>query len=83
MQDDSITLPDKGTTEGLNNILTVKIIEKYLAYCTGIVKLAISGGTDNFDTQKIFQEINDELIITPDELVDLIDRVQVALDKVD
>jgi hypothetical protein len=69
--------------EGLNNILTVRIIEKYLAYCSGIIKTSLKEGSESYDAQNLYKEIGDELIITPEELVALIDRVQVALDKVD
>lgn len=66
----------------VDNILTAEIIDDYLSYCKDIVGSALDR-LDNYNVQKIFKEIGDELIITPDELVKLIDAVQVALEKVD
>ncbi len=75
-------LSGKDAKEALNNILTAQIVDDYLEYCSKVVKAAI-GGSGNYDAQKIFKEVGDELIITPGELVELIDKVQVALDQVD
>ena len=47
--------------EGLNNILTVRIIEKYLAYCSGIVKTSLKEGSESYNAQSLFKEIGDEL----------------------
>ncbi len=66
----------------VNNILTAEIIDDYLDYCSTIVNAAVAD-LGNYNVQKIFKEIGDQLIITPAELVKLIDDVQVALEKVD
>jgi len=74
-------LSGKDAKDALNNILTAQIIDDYLEYCRKVVKVAI-GGSDNYNAQKLFAEIGDDLIITPDELVELIDKVQIALEEV-
>ena len=66
----------------VNNILTAEIIDDYLEYCSNIVSSAMTG-LDNYNVQQVFKEIGDELIITPAELVKLIDAIQVALENVD
>lgn len=66
----------------VNNILTAEIIDDYLEYCSTIVTAAMSG-LDNYNVQQVFKEIGDELIITPAELIKLIDAIQVALENVD
>jgi uncharacterized protein YutE (UPF0331/DUF86 family) len=66
----------------VNNILTAEIIDDYLEYCSTIVTTALTG-RDNYAAQQAFKELGDELIITPEELVKLIDAIQVALENVD
>jgi hypothetical protein len=66
----------------VNNILTAEIIDDYLEYCSSIISSAMSG-LDNYNVQQMFKEIGDDLIITPKELVKLIDSIQVALENVD
>lgn len=66
----------------VNNILTAEILDDYLEYCESIVTKTMAG-MDNYNVQQIFKELGDELIITPDELIKLIDRIQVALENVD
>lgn len=58
------------------NIETAKIVEAYLKYASDIV-----AGTQTkqpYGTNR-FSQLGDDLIITPDELLELIDKVQVAL----
>jgi hypothetical protein len=70
--------PSVSPLAGLNRE-TAEIVKAYLDYCARIVSAAVD--SKGYHNEK-FKDINDELILTPDELVQLIDRVQVALSKV-
>jgi hypothetical protein len=63
----------------LVNLAVVDIVKEYLRYGHRIVKEAF--GKDGYDAMK-FKEIGDELILTPEELLDLIDKLQVALSEI-
>jgi len=57
------------------NEATVAIIDAYLEYAGKIVGDALNQQS----YASSFKEINDDLVIKPDELIDLIDQVQKAL----
>lgn len=61
------------------NLFTAAIIESYLEYAGKIVH----GAMTQQGYSPTFSEINDELIIKPDELIELIDKVQRALASAD
>jgi hypothetical protein len=53
----------------------VAIVQSYLEYTNEIVKSVLN--KQGYTTA--FKDINDDLVIKPDELIDLIDKVQRAL----
>ena len=57
------------------NEATVAIVQSYLDYVGRIVTEVLN--KQAYSTQ--FREINDDLVIKPDELISLIDRIQNAL----
>ena len=57
------------------NEATVAIVQSYLDYVGRIITEVLN--KQAYSTQ--FKEINDDLVIKPDELVALIDRIQNAL----
>lgn len=56
-----------------------EIVKAYLDYCARVVSAAVD--SKGYHAEK-FSEINDQLILTPDELIALVDKVQVALSRV-
>lgn len=57
------------------NEATVAIVQSYLNYAGSIIRDVLSkqGYTSEF------KEINDDLVIKPNELIELIDKIQAAL----
>ncbi|MEW5936203.1 MAG: hypothetical protein AB1665_00060 [Candidatus Thermoplasmatota archaeon] len=56
-----------------------EILKAYLDYCGRIVSAAVSSQGYHLDK---FRQISDELVITPEEIVQLVDRIQIALSRV-
>ena len=67
-----------GPLAGINHN-AAEIVKAYLDYCARVVSAAVD--SKGYHAEK-FKDINDEMILTPDELIVLIDKVQVALSKV-
>ena len=61
------------------NEATVAIVQSYLQYTGQIVASVLN--KQAYSTA--FKDINDDLVIKPDELIELIDRVQRALVSTD
>jgi hypothetical protein len=57
------------------NMAVQEVLKAYLEYTKSVVDMAMT--KTGYDAQK-FRDIGDELIITPTELVDLINKLQVA-----
>lgn len=57
------------------NTATSEIVKAYLEYTSSIVTAVIE--SKSYSTP--FKDIGDQLILTPDELIDLINKVQRAL----
>lgn len=51
----------------------------YLDYCARLVESVLNSKSYNTDK---FKEISDDLIITPEELIDLVDKLQIAYSKI-
>lgn len=60
------------------NESTVQIVQAYLAYAGGLVRDTMASKT--YGT--MFKEINDDLVLKPDELIAFINQVQAALSAV-
>lgn len=61
------------------NQVTATIVQSYLQYASEIVSSALN--KQGYSTT--FREINDELVIKPSELIDLVNSVQRALVSAD
>lgn len=61
------------------NQAVADIVRAYLEYTSKVVGEALS--QSGYDAQR-FKEVGDELIITPEELIALIDRLQIALSEI-
>jgi hypothetical protein len=57
------------------NSATAIIVKAYLEYAGDLVKESLA--KDTYSSK--FKELNDELVITPKELIDLVYKVQIAL----
>lgn len=57
------------------NMAVQEVLKAYLEYTKNVVDFAMS--RTGYDAQK-FKDIGDELILTPSELVDLVNKLQLA-----
>lgn len=73
-------LSPKEVEEALINEVTADILKSYLQYCQALIEASMNrtsmGGP-------AFKEIDDDLVVKPYELIDLIDEIQKALKDVD
>jgi hypothetical protein len=60
------------------NEATVAIVQAYLAYAGGLVRDTMANKT--YGT--MFKDINDDLVIKPEELITFVNQVQRALSSV-
>ncbi|MDO9538315.1 MAG: hypothetical protein Q7J68_08365 [Thermoplasmata archaeon] len=61
------------------NHQVAQTLDAYLDYCARLVESVVNSKSYNTDK---FKEISDDLIITPEEIVQLVDKLQVAYSKV-
>ena len=57
----------------------VDIVKAYLEYCQDVLSKALS--QSGYDAQR-FKDIGDELVLTPQELIEFIDKLQIALAEI-
>ncbi|MFW3145342.1 MAG: hypothetical protein ACMUIE_00845 [Thermoplasmatota archaeon] len=55
--------------------ITADIVKSYLEYSRTLITMVIE--KQSYSTP--FKDLNDDLVITPDELINLIDRIQKSL----
>ena len=63
----------------LVNKVVADIVEAYLEYASKIVREAFK--KEGYDAMK-FKEVGDELVLTPNELIELVDKLQVAFSEI-
>jgi hypothetical protein len=73
-----VVTPNKPTTREINDA-AVAIVQSYLEYTGGIISSVLSKQAYN----TAFKDINDDLVLKPDELIEFIDQVQRALASTD
>ena len=63
---------------GINHQVA-QTMDAYLEYCAKLVEGVFNAKSYNTDR---FKEISDELILTPDEIIQMVDQLQVAYSRV-
>jgi hypothetical protein len=56
-----------------------EIVKAYLEYCQDVLAKAMT--QSGYDAQR-FKDIGDELVLTPQELIEFIDKLQIALAEI-
>ena len=71
-------LTEVNTLVGMNHQVT-QTVDAYLDYCARLIESVLSSKSYNADK---FKEISDDLIITPEEIIELVDKLQIAYSRV-
>lgn len=67
-------MTDNSILPGINNQV-VQTVNAYLDYCARVMDASMN--SRGYSTER-FKQMGDELVLTPEELVELVDRLQVA-----